>query len=141
MPAPCSQAAVSAARDERLLLSREAALAGDAELAGRLAAAFECAQCHATLPTARLLELHVSELHDSFFAAQAARRMQARACVCWPANPLPMPLLAGCSPAHPPVCRCWQGSPAHPHLLAAPARSPVHGWRPIDHDLLYGSAA
>ena len=53
-------------------------LAGDSELADHLHATFECAQCHAALPTARLLELHVAELHDSFFAAQAARRMPVR---------------------------------------------------------------
>ncbi|KAL4425996.1 hypothetical protein ABPG75_010012 [Micractinium tetrahymenae] len=75
------QAAVSAARDERLQLSKEAELAGSADLAGRLATTFECAQCHASLPTARLLELHVSELHDSFFAAQVARRMPVYLCL------------------------------------------------------------
>lgn len=69
---------MSAARNEDLQLSKEAELAGNAELAGQLAATFECTECHASLPTARLLELHVSELHDSFFAAQAERRMQAR---------------------------------------------------------------
>lgn len=132
-PARTRQAALSAVHDERLQLSRQAALAGDPLLADHR---FECRevrgawglggalpgrcsllvgeapcwpaphtpspplvlrrpasssqsfllrthshtllQCLATLPTARLLDLHVSELHDSFFAAQAARRMPVR---------------------------------------------------------------
>ena len=74
-----AQAAVSVARDERRQLAREAELAGDAELADRVHVTFECGRCHAALPTARLLHIHVSEMHDSFFAAQAARRMPVRA--------------------------------------------------------------
>lgn len=38
-------------------------------------------QCLASLPTARLLDIHVAEMHDSYFAAQAARRMPVRLCV------------------------------------------------------------
>jgi hypothetical protein len=72
------QAAVEVARDERRQLAREA------ELAGRLAARYECVQCHAALPTARLLDIHVAEMHDSFFAAQAARRMPVSSAVLAP---------------------------------------------------------
>jgi hypothetical protein len=72
---------VEVARDERRQLAREAELAGDAELADRLAARYECTQCHAALPTARLLDIHVAEMHDSFFAAQAARRMPVSSAV------------------------------------------------------------
>lgn len=72
------EAAVATARDERKQLSKEAGLAADAELAHQL---YECSQCHATLPTSRLLELHVSEAHDSFFAAQAARRLPVFLCL------------------------------------------------------------
>lgn len=75
------QSAVAHARDERGQLSREAELAGVADVAGKYGSAFECEQCHAALPTGRLLELHVSELHDSFFAAQAARRMPVYLCL------------------------------------------------------------
>ncbi|EFN51066.1 hypothetical protein CHLNCDRAFT_141422 [Chlorella variabilis] len=75
------EAAVSVARDERRQLAREAELAGDAELADRVHVTFECGRCHAALPTARLLDIHVSEMHDSFFAAQAARRMPVYLCL------------------------------------------------------------
>lgn len=33
-----------------------------------------CVQCHRTLPTARLLDLHLSERHDAYFRALAARQ-------------------------------------------------------------------
>ena len=39
----------------------------------------ECSVCKAALPTAHLLDLHVTEVHDSYFAAQAARRLPVRA--------------------------------------------------------------
>jgi hypothetical protein len=41
----------------------------------------ECTLCRALLPTAHLLDLHLSEVHDSFFAAQAARKMLVYACL------------------------------------------------------------
>jgi hypothetical protein len=41
----------------------------------------ECTLCRALLPTAHLLDLHLSEVHDSFFAAQAARKMPVYACL------------------------------------------------------------
>ena len=34
--------------------------------------------CGAPQPTARLLDIHLSEIHDSFFAAQAARKLRVR---------------------------------------------------------------
>ncbi|KAH7620448.1 hypothetical protein NADE_003070 [Nannochloris sp. 'desiccata'] len=41
----------------------------------------ECTLCRALLPTAHILDLHLSEVHDSFFAAQAARKMPVYACL------------------------------------------------------------
>ena len=35
---------------------------------------FLCAQCSKNLPSAHLLDLHLSEKHDSFFAVQAERK-------------------------------------------------------------------
>jgi hypothetical protein len=55
------------------------ALAKDA--ASDLIHRYECLECHVSLPTAHLLDLHVSEMHDSFFAAQAARRMSVYPCL------------------------------------------------------------
>lgn len=40
-----------------------------------------CGQCRAVLPSAHLLDLHLSEVHDSFFAAQAARGMRVYVCL------------------------------------------------------------
>ncbi len=80
MPSPCPswlQAALHVAKDAKAQLAKEAVLAGR-DLAAYLSHKFECATCHAALPTAHLLSCHVSELHDSFFAAQAARRMRVR---------------------------------------------------------------
>jgi len=37
-----------------------------------------CSVCGAPQPTARLLDIHLSEMHDSFFAAQAARKLKVR---------------------------------------------------------------
>jgi len=42
---------------------------------------YECTLCRALLPTAHLLDLHLSEVHDSYFAAQAARKMPIYACL------------------------------------------------------------
>ncbi len=52
-PVPWSllQAAVAVARDERRQLSREAALAGSADLADRLLTSYECGRCHARCPS------------------------------------------------------------------------------------------
>ena len=65
-------------RNSAAQLAKEATLGGK-ELAKYLAQKFECATCHAALPTAHLLECHIAEMHDSFFAAQAARRMRVGA--------------------------------------------------------------
>eukprot|EP00946_MAST-07B_sp_MAST-7B-sp1_P003377 g3377.t1 len=49
----------------------------------------QCRVCGATLPNVRLLDMHVAERHDSFFAAQAARRasfaciVQGCPVLCW----------------------------------------------------------
>lgn len=42
---------------------------------------YECIKCRALLPTAHLLDLHIAEVHDSFFAAQAARKLPVFACL------------------------------------------------------------
>lgn len=39
---------------------------------------FLCAQCSKNLPSAHLLDLHLSETHDSFFAVQAERKPMVR---------------------------------------------------------------
>lgn len=77
---PCSrpQAVRSVAREEPKQLAKESQLA-NRDLASYLAHKYECATCHASLPTSHLLSCHISELHDSYFAAQAARRMRVRA--------------------------------------------------------------
>ena len=31
---------------------------------------YTCNECHATLPTGHLLDVHLAEVHDSFFQAQ-----------------------------------------------------------------------
>jgi hypothetical protein len=69
---------VSAAEEEALL--RE--LRGAVEKVANRGAAAEaplCSVCGATLPTAHLLSLHIAEAHDSFFAAQAARKLKVHA--------------------------------------------------------------
>ena len=40
--------------------------------------AWECTSCGHQLLTARHLDLHVQEVHDSFFQAQAARSMKVK---------------------------------------------------------------
>lgn len=74
-------AARAAAHDEPAHLAQEGALAGDPLMAAFLCHEHECGTCHATLPTPHLLGLHVAEVHDSFFAAQAARRLPVFACL------------------------------------------------------------
>ena len=64
------------ARDGPTHLAKESVLGGNSILSRYLSHKFECATCHASLPTEHLLSCHVSEMHDSFFAAQAARRMR-----------------------------------------------------------------
>ncbi|XP_075221245.1 zinc finger protein 511-like isoform X1 [Lycorma delicatula] len=39
---------------------------------------FICSQCKKSLPSAHLLDLHLSEIHDSFFEAQAERNFMYR---------------------------------------------------------------
>lgn len=41
---------------------------------------FLCAQCSKNLPSAHLLDLHLSERHDSFFAVQSERKPMVSAC-------------------------------------------------------------
>ena len=68
---------MSAAEEEALL--RE--LRGAAEKVANRGAAAEapvCSVCGAALPSAHLLSLHISEAHDSFFAAQAARKLKVQ---------------------------------------------------------------
>lgn len=91
------------------------ALSSPAMLEPPSAASLPCApQCHATLPTSRLLELHVSEAHDSFFAAQAARRLPVRCCqalvACRPAVVGQRLLLCGAGCLPPVGGCCWLGS-------------------------------
>lgn len=52
--------------------------ADNQDLADYLSHKLECQQCHASLPTAKLLEIHVAEMHDSYWEAQAARKMPVR---------------------------------------------------------------
>ncbi|KAL6782807.1 hypothetical protein ACKKBG_A08190 [Auxenochlorella protothecoides x Auxenochlorella symbiontica] len=42
---------------------------------------FACRHCRASLPSPHLLDLHLTEMHDSFFAAQAARRLPVYRCL------------------------------------------------------------
>ncbi|CAL8466126.1 g5662 [Coccomyxa elongata] len=42
---------------------------------------FQCTTCHLKLPNEHLLDIHVLEVHDSFFAAQAARHMKVFQCL------------------------------------------------------------
>jgi hypothetical protein len=35
---------------------------------------YSCAQCKKNLPNAHLLDLHISEVHDSYFAVQAEKK-------------------------------------------------------------------
>jgi hypothetical protein len=45
---------------------------------------FQCRECHAILPSDRLLDLHLQEAHDSFFAAAVDRGRAKYAClVCY----------------------------------------------------------
>jgi len=74
-------AAKASAHNERLHTATEAALGKDRDLAAYLSQRYQCSTCRATLPTAHLLDVHVAEVHDSFFAAQAARRMPVYACL------------------------------------------------------------
>jgi hypothetical protein len=68
-------AARAAARDEPAQLHAKLVAVGGA--VGRyLMHKFECAMCHACLPSAHLLELHLEELHDSYFAAQVSYRQR-----------------------------------------------------------------
>jgi len=41
----------------------------------------ECVTCHAVLPTPHLLDMHVAEMHDSFFASQVARNLPVYVCL------------------------------------------------------------
>lgn len=75
-------ASLRTAHDELVQLQKEEALVHSPGLASYLSHQHECATCHASLPTAHLLEVHVAEMHDSFWAAQAARRMPVYACKC-----------------------------------------------------------
>ena len=41
----------------------------------------QCAECGVRLSSARLLDIHLEELHDSFFAARAARGERMYVCL------------------------------------------------------------
>ena len=73
--ARCCEAQVSAAEEEALLRELRGAV-GRVANRGAAAEAPLCSVCGAALPTAHLLSLHISEAHDSFFAAQAARKLK-----------------------------------------------------------------
>lgn len=64
---------------------------GRAAASGAAEQRLRCSVCKAVLPTPHLLDIHISELHDSFFAAQAARRLDVRS-QC-PSCALPVPCL------------------------------------------------
>lgn len=66
---------MSTAEEEALLRELRGAVE---RVANRGAAAQSplCSVCGAALPTPHLLSLHISEAHDSFFAAQAARKLK-----------------------------------------------------------------
>lgn len=42
---------------------------------------YSCGECKAQLPSEHLLSIHVAEAHDSFFAAQAARKHRVYQCL------------------------------------------------------------
>ena len=67
-----------AAKDSQAHEKREQALVRDYRY---LVPKHECITCRALLPTGHLLDLHIAELHDSFFAAQAARKLPVYACL------------------------------------------------------------
>lgn len=41
----------------------------------------KCSFCNAGLPNGHMLDLHLAEVHDSFFAAQAARKLKVYRCL------------------------------------------------------------
>lgn len=64
------------AQEEAALLAGLAmAAAGTAQRAGSEEAQ-RCSVCRAALPSRHLLDLHLEEVHDSFFAAQVARKLK-----------------------------------------------------------------
>lgn len=65
------------AEEEGALL---ALLAAPMAMQNKAAAAVSpvCSVCGAALPSTHLLSLHVAEVHDSFFAAQVARKLKVR---------------------------------------------------------------
>jgi len=83
--------------------------------------ALTCSLCRATLASAHLLDIHLMEVHDSFFAAQAARHRPVRtACRPAPHAALAVPL-QGC-------LRAWAlSSCMH---AGAGVRLPCAGLRP-----------
>lgn len=72
---------MDAAHDELRWMNCEASLAQDVDIAVHFSHRYECTVCHTSLPTAHLLDLHICELHDSYFAAQVARRMPVYRCL------------------------------------------------------------
>ncbi|CAD7701939.1 unnamed protein product, partial [Ostreobium quekettii] len=64
--------------DEEKLLKEVAQIA---EIPTNLSLRPECSICHRRLPTEHLLSLHLSEAHDSFFAAQAAKKLCVFECL------------------------------------------------------------
>ena len=69
------------AQNESRSMQYEQSLTKNRDIATHFSHRFECETCHASLPTAHLLDLHIQELHDSFFAAQASRRLPVYRCL------------------------------------------------------------
>ena len=55
--------------------------AGKADVLKSLSKALQCQYCHIGLPNAHLLDLHISESHDSFFQAQVDRGIPVYQCL------------------------------------------------------------
>lgn len=55
--------------------------AGKADVLKSLAKTLQCQHCHIGLPNAHLLDLHISESHDSFFQAQVDRGVPVYQCL------------------------------------------------------------
>lgn len=70
---------VSAEEETALLAELAAPVAMQNKAAAAVAPV--CSMCSATLPSTHLLSLHVAEVHDSFFAAQVARKLKVFQCL------------------------------------------------------------
>ncbi len=64
------------AKEEAALLAGLAMAAAGTAQCGGSEEAQRCSVCRAALPSRHLLDLHLEEVHDSFFAAQVARKLK-----------------------------------------------------------------